>query len=65
MSGAVVTAEHGTGTYRYQPRSAHSWRCGRSVPMVVSSPWPGMTIVSAGNLENRPSSERMMAPKSL
>ena len=35
----------GTG---YQPRSIHSWRCGRSVPIVVSSPWPGSTIVSAG-----------------
>ena len=26
---------------RYQPRSRHSARCGRSAPIVVSLPWPG------------------------
>jgi len=26
---------------RYQPRSRHPARCGRSVPIVVSLPWPG------------------------
>jgi hypothetical protein len=26
---------------RYQPRSRHSARCGRSAPSVVSLPWPG------------------------
>ena len=49
----------------YQPRSIHSWRCGRSVPIVVSSPWPGITIVSAGAGENsRSSIERMIVGKS-
>ncbi len=36
----------------YQPRSIHSWRCGRSVPIVVSAPWPGSTIVSSGNVNS-------------
>ena len=31
----------------YQPRFRHSARCGRSVPSVVSSPWPGCTTVSS------------------
>ena len=29
------------GRWRYQPRSRHSARCGRSAPSVVSLPWPG------------------------
>ena len=32
---SVPTAE------AHQPRSRHSGSCGRSVPRVVSSPWPG------------------------
>jgi hypothetical protein len=34
-----VTA--GTQGACYQPRARHSPRCGRSVPRVVSAPWPG------------------------
>jgi hypothetical protein len=34
---------------RYQPRSAHSRRCGRSAPSVVSPPWPGYTQVASGS----------------
>ena len=39
------TYERGGTTY--QPRVRHSVRCGRSVPSVVSSPWPGWTTVSS------------------
>ena len=35
----------------HQPRSIHSWRWGRSAPIVVSSPWPGSTIVSGSSGE--------------
>jgi len=31
----------------YQPRLRHVPRCGRSVPSVVSSPWPGCTTVAS------------------
>ena len=31
----------------HQPRARHSARCGRSVPIVVASPWPGCTTVSS------------------
>lgn len=36
------------GGPRYQPRSIHSSRCGRSRPMVVGLPCPGNTSVSSG-----------------
>ena len=48
----------------YQPRSIHSWRWGRSAPIVVRSPWPGSTMVSAGSLNRRSSIERMIVGKS-
>ena len=49
----------------YQPRSIHSCRWGLSRPMVVSSPWPGMTMVSGAWEEKINSSmERMMVAKS-
>ena len=48
----------------HQPRSTHSCRCGRSVPMVVSSPWPGRTMVSAGSVNSFVSREEMMVAKS-
>ena len=48
---AVRVQASSTRATGYQPRSIHSWRCGRSVPIVVSSPWPGSTIVSAGKRE--------------
>ncbi len=44
--------------------STHSWRCGRSAPMVVSTPWPGSTIVVSGNVNSRESIERMIVSKS-
>ena len=49
----------------YQPRSIHSWRWGASVPMVVESPWPGRTRVSAGRVaKSRSSMDRMIVGKS-
>ena len=36
----------------HQPRAHHSGRCGRSVPSVVSAPWPGCTMVSSANRSN-------------
>ena len=49
----------------YQPRSIHSCRWGLSCPMVVSLPWPGMTMVSGASRENSNSSmEPMMVEKS-
>ena len=39
-------------SFFYHPLSTHSWRCGRSVPMVVFAPWPGNTMVSSGNTKS-------------
>ena len=33
----------------YQPRAIHSSKCGFSVPIVVSSPWPGSTRQSSSS----------------
>jgi hypothetical protein len=46
----VVTTADRAG---HQPRSRHSPRCGRSVPSVVSLPWPGYTHVASGSGLNR------------
>ena len=48
----------------HQPRSIHSSSFGRSAPMVVSSPCPGSTMVSAGSVNSRRSIEPMMVSKS-
>ncbi len=44
--------------------SIHSSRCGRSAPIVVSTPWPGRTTVASGNVNSRSSIERMIVGKS-
>lgn len=46
ISGSGAPREAASRTARssldgYQPRARHSARWGRSVPMVVSLPWPG------------------------
>jgi hypothetical protein len=38
---------------RYQPRSAHSRRCGRSAPTVVSRPWPEYTQFASGSRSDK------------
>ena len=53
-----------TGAACHQPRSTHSCRCGRSVPIVVSTPWPGITIVSAGRVNSLLSIDSMIVAKS-
>lgn len=40
-SGTTTGAGDDRDRRVYQPRSFHSARCGRSVPSMVSSPWPG------------------------
>ena len=53
MDGRRVGRAAGrTGARSHQPRSIHSSRWGRSVPIVVSRPWPGSTSVSSGSVEN-------------
>ena len=46
---ADYIASRGGGSH--QPRARHSPRCGRSVPSVVSWPWPGYTQVVSGKGE--------------
>ena len=43
---------------RQWPRAIHSSRCGASAPIVVSSPWPVCTTVSAGRVE-QPGADRL------
>ncbi len=60
----LSTRWQGRASVAYQPRSIHSCRWGRSAPIVVRSPWPGSTIVSAGSVSRRSSIERMIVGKS-
>src|SRR5205807_7536412 len=63
VDGWMVVGEGAGGGH--QPLAIHSWRCGRSSPMVVSSPWPGITIVSGGRVaKSRFSIELMIVGKS-
>ena len=48
-------------TSRGRPTPA---RCGRSAPMVVSTPWPGSTTVVSGNVNSRVSIDWMIVAKS-
>ena len=62
----VVAAQHGAWTEtvvtsRGRPTPA---RCGRSVPIVVSRPWPGSTSRSAGRVKSRRSIDSMICSKS-
>ena len=48
----------------HQPRVTHSSKQGRSLPIVVSRPWPGRTMVSSGSeAKRRRSMDSMMASK--
>ena len=69
-----VTALHrdGSGSPTYGrsdagqwPRAIHSSRCGASAPIVVVSPWPVSTVVSAGSVSSRVRIESMIVGKSL
>src|SRR5262249_9594874 len=48
----------------HQPRSTHSCRCGDSVSIVVSRPWPGSTRVAPGSVNKRRSTDLMIVGKS-
>jgi len=67
LDGSGIASKKITGRAcrlgRYQPRWIHSFRCGRSRPMVVGLPWPGRTWVSSERVKSLPRMLSMMVGK--